>query len=88
MLSKSREHASCNTNHVLHLGTNQTQNCHVGENTYITAISKLRGGISESLDLLAASMNGHGNVHLRGRDKIDGDGVMVENREDTSEETV
>lgn len=88
VFTKGREHASCDTNHVLHLSTDQTQNCHIGEYAHIAAISKLRGGIAKSLNLLAACMNGHRNVHLGGGNEIDRDGVVVEDRKDTREEAV
>lgn len=88
VFTKSREHASCDTNHVLHLSTNQTQNCHIGEYAHITTFSKLLGGLAKSLDLLAARMNGHRNVHLGGGNEIDRDGVVVEDGKDTGEEAV
>ncbi|KAI6766203.1 hypothetical protein HG530_007273 [Fusarium avenaceum] len=87
MFTKSRKHAACNTNHVLHLRTHQAQNSHVAEHAHITTLCELLGNLAKGLDLLAARVDGHGDVHLGSRNEVDRDGVGVENAKDAGKET-
>lgn len=88
MLTKGGKHAASNTNHVLHLGTNQAQNGHICKNTDLTALSELLCGAGKSLNLMTTSVDGHTDVHLTGGDEIHRDGVLVEDGKHTSKEAV
>lgn len=88
VLSKGGEHPAGNTNHVLHLSPDQTQDGHVGENGDLSTICEILPSLGKGLYLGACGVNGHGNVHLGRGNEIDRDGMRVENGKDTGKEAM
>lgn len=88
MLAQRREHAAGDADHVLHLGADEAEDGHVGDDADVAAVLELAAGLLEVAHGGAGGVDGHRDVHFGRGDEVDRDAVAVQDREDLGEEPV
>ena len=88
MLSQHGKHPPRDTHHLVHVRTHQTQNRHVGRDRDLAALLERLLRQRHALLVQAAGVDRQRHVHLARGDEVDGDVVLVQDREDPEEEAV
>lgn len=88
MFAQRRKHLAGDANHVLHVGTDQAENGHVGEDAHVATLLQALLGAGKGLDAGAGRVDGQRDVDLGRGDEVDRDAVLVENGKDARKEAV
>lgn len=88
MITQRREHLARNTNHVLHLRTDQTQNGQTVQHAHVATIRQVPHRRVKVRNIRVAHVHRHGNVHFRSRNQVHADLVLVEDGKKPRKEMV